>query len=130
MIVEVVFSRTHSQPCNPRCNNQCQSLMIGWYSYSYYLFETSANKSAVLQTESSVGPSGIDTRLVVTVHLIPLFINRALQILARRLGTTLVDPLAPQLACHLITLDKTQESVRFEYVKLPDASYQKLYFPF
>ena len=80
--------------------------------------------------KAQLDPLGLVPRLVVTVHLIPLFINRALQILARRLCTTLVDPLAPQLACHLITLDKTQESVRFEYVNLPDASYQKLYFPF
>ncbi|KAL5467485.1 hypothetical protein EMCRGX_G031714 [Ephydatia muelleri] len=74
--------------------------------------DASAIKSAVLQTEGSAGPSGIDAkgwrRLCTSFHSASVELCKSLAALARRLCTSLVDPcgLAPFLACRLIALDK------------------------
>ena len=74
--------------------------------------DASAIKSAVLQTEGSAGPSGIDAkawrRLCTSFHSASIELCKSLAALARRLCTSLVYPcgIAPFLACRLIALDK------------------------
>eukprot|EP00731_Ephydatia_muelleri_P026168 Em0018g268a len=86
--------------------------LTSWKEVIFDGIDASAIKSAVLQTEGSAGPSGIDAkgwrRLCTSFHSASVELCKSLAALARRLCTSLVDPcgLAPFLACRLIALDK------------------------
>ena len=125
-----------SSASTPQANLQTQiqsPMSINQMLFIQVIFEgiyASAIKSAVLQTEGSAGPSGIDAkgwrRLCTSFNTASVELCKSLAALARRLCASLVDPcgLAPFLACRLIALDKNSgQFVQLEYVKLPDALY-------
>ena len=102
-VLEVLISKhPPRQPANPdTIINVNHSNVI--HSVIFDGIDASAIKSAVLQTEGSAGPSGIDAkgwrRLCTSFHSGSIELCKSLAALARRLCTSLVDlcALAPFL---------------------------------